>query len=236
MILKSFGCSFIFGNDLADVVAHLGEPYAPPSKSTWPALLAENFGYDYQCHARPGSGNLRILEKILTQASVSTPDDLFVIGWSWIDRFDYTITLTGTAHLYDIAGDNVWHTVMPVDTSNTAKIYYKDLHSEFRDKFTTLINIKTAIDVLNQKNISFVMTYIDDLIFEDRWNTNAAIAELQNYIRPHMTTFQGLSFLDWSKQQGFAISDTLHPLESAHRAGFEIIKSYNLTALSRKQL
>jgi hypothetical protein len=235
MILKSFGCSFIFGNDLSDVIVHLGEPYSPPSKTTWPALLAKDLGCEYQCHARPGSGNLRILEKILTQANASTPDDLFVIGWSWIDRFDYTITLVGQAHLYDIAGDQVWHTVMPIDSSNKAKVYYKDLHSEFRDKFTTLINIKTAIDVLKQKNIPFVMTYIDDLIFEDRWNTNTAIADLQAYIQPYMTTFQGLSFLDWSKQQNFEISDTLHPLETAHQAGFEMIKSYNLPALSRKQ-
>jgi hypothetical protein len=85
MKIKSFGCSFIFGTDLADETR--GEPYAQSSQLTWPALLAQDLGLEYECHARPGSGNLRILEKILS-ISIQTPAT-FVIGWTWIDRFDY---------------------------------------------------------------------------------------------------------------------------------------------------
>jgi hypothetical protein len=231
MILKSFGCSFIFGSDLAD--DGQGEPYASSSQLTWPALLAKDFGHGYQCHARPGSGNLRILEKVLSQASDSDSNSLFVIGWSWIDRFDYTVDLTGRDHIYDLAGNNVWRTVMPVDINNTAQVYYRDLHSEFRDKFTTLINIKIAIDRLRQKNIPFVMTYIDELIFETQWQTTPAIVDLQNYIQPFMTTFDGRTFLDWTKEKGFPISETLHPLEDAHQAAFELIKSKFDTTLRR---
>jgi hypothetical protein len=226
MKLKSFGCSFIFGTDLADD-GH-GEPYAKSSQLTWPALLAQDLDREYQCYARPGSGNLRILEKILTQASSSPSTDLFVIGWSWIDRFDYTVDLTGRDHIYDLAGNNLWRTVMPVDTDNRAHVYYHDLHSQFRDKLTTLIYIKTAIDTLKQKNISFIMTYIDDLIFETRHHTTSAITDIQNYIQPYMTQFNDKNFLDFSKEKGFPISETLHPLEDAHQAAFELIRSYNL--------
>lgn len=226
MTLKSFGCSFIFGTDLADEGS--GESHALTSQSTWPALLSKDLGYTHQCHARPGSGNLRILEKILTQANKSDNTDLFVIGWTWIDRFDYTVTPNGQDHAYDLAGDNVWRTVVPVDTDNKANVYYKDLHSEFRDKLTTLIYIKTAIDTLKQKNIPFLMTYMDELIFETQWHVTPAIVDLQNYIRPYMTQFENKTFLDFSKEKGFAISATLHPLETAHQAGFELIKSYNL--------
>jgi len=190
--------------------------------------LAKDFGYTYQCHARPGSGNLRILEKVLTQANESNVDDLFVIGWTWIDRFDYTVARTEQDHAYDLAGNNLWRTVMPVNTDNTASVYYRDLHSEFRDKLTALINVKLAIDTLKQKNISFIMTYMDNLMFSTEWHTTTAIVDLQNYIRPYMTQFENKTFLEFSKEKGFPISETLHPLELAHQTAFELIKSYNL--------
>jgi hypothetical protein len=223
MTLKSFGCSIIFGTDLRD--DNHGAPYATSSQLTWPALLAKDLGYEYQCYARPGSGNLRILEKILTQASISTSDDLFVVGWTWIDRFDYTVDPTGRDHVYDLSGNNLWKTLMPVNTDHRASVYYKDLHSEFRDKFTTLINIKIAVDALQQKNIPFIMTYMDELVFDTRWHTTVAVIDLQNYIRPYMTTFENKTFLDFSKEKGFPISETFHPLEAAHQAGFELINS-----------
>jgi hypothetical protein len=107
-------------------------------------------------------------------------------------------------------------------------VYYRDLHSQFKDKLTNLIYIKTAIDTLKEKNISFIMTYIDDLLFETQWHVTPAILELQNYIRPYMTTFENKTFLEFSKEKEFAISETLHPLEDAHQAAFELIRSYNL--------
>lgn len=223
MTLKSFGCSFIFGTDLKD--DNHGASYATPSQLTWPALLSKDLGYKYQCYARPGSGNLRVLEKVLAQASESESTDLFVIGWTWIDRFDYTVEPTGRDHVYDLAGLNLWKTIMPLGSDSITQTYYRDLHSEFRDKLTTLINIKTAIDTLQQKNIPFIMTYMDDLIFDTNYHTTPATIDIQNYIRPYMTQFNGKNLLEFSKEKGFKISATQHPLEDAHQAAFELIKS-----------
>jgi hypothetical protein len=225
MKLKSFGCSFIYGSDLAD--NGRGFLVATPSQLTWPSLLAQDLNYTYECYARPGSGNLRTLEKVLNQAS--TDDSaMFVIGWTWIDRFDYTAVPTEPTVRSEFIGDEVWKTVMPVDTDVRAHNYYRDLHSQYRDKLTSLIYIKTAVDTLNQKNIPFIMTYMDELLFETQWHYTNAVKDLQDYIQPYMTKFEGSTFLDWSKQKGFPISETLHPLESAHQAAFELIKSYNL--------
>jgi len=218
MMLKSFGCSFIFGSDLADDGRDL--PYATYSQLTWPAHLARHLGQNYDCFARPGSGNLQILEKILNQVPSSSSADLFVIGWTWIDRFDY----------YD-SGYNPktkrtpWSTIMPIDTTDLAKVYYRDLHSEYRDKFTCLSYIKLAIDTLNQKNIPFIMTYMDELLFDQQWHVTPAVTALQDFIKPYMTTFEGQTFLNWSRAHGYPESVTWHPLEPAHQAGFELIKS-----------
>jgi hypothetical protein len=203
MKLKSFGCSFIYGSDLADC-KHSG------SQSTWPALMAKHSGLEYECFARPGAGNLRILESVLTQAADPT-EDLFVIGWTWIDRFDYT----------DLCDS--WATILPVEQTPNAEFYYRNLHSQYRDKLSSLIYIRTAIDTLNQKKIPFIMTYMDELIFEKKWHTTPAVLLLQNYIRPWMSDFAYQTFLDWSRKNMHAISDLLHPLESAHKAAADLM-------------
>jgi hypothetical protein len=221
MDIKSFGCSFIYGTDLADT--HKYDAWPTRSQLTWPSLLAQHLGYGYQCYARPGSGNLQIMERVLAQATNIEPA-LFVIGWTWMDRFDY---IDNNPNINDWPG-TPWKTIMPVDTTGISHTYYRDLHSQFQDKLTTLIYIKTVIDVLKQKNYPFIMTYIDDLIFETQWHSSAAIAELQDYVRPHLISFEGLNFLDWSKKNNFPISDTMHPLEQAHRAaGDYIIKVFD---------
>lgn len=230
MKLKSFGCSFIFGSDLPDDSDGIGEPWFPPSQLTWPALLSKHWGYDYECHARPASGNLRILEKVLSQAA--TEPAFFVIGWSWVDRFDYLVEAKDFAvnqrHPYDLANDeNIWKTTLPTSNDSTTQFYYKNLHTQYRDKFSTLICIRTAIDTLKQKNIPFIMTYIDELTFEKDWHTNQAIEDLQNYVEPFMTRFQGKTFLDYSKHQGFDISPRFHPLAQAHQSAFELLKNHS---------
>jgi hypothetical protein len=208
MKLKSFGCSFIYGSDLADCNNNIS------SLKTWPSLLAQQKNLKYTCYAWPGAGNLQILEQLLNQLNEPA---LYVIGWSWIDRFDYNNQV-----------DNSWKTIMPIDTGPLAKIYYKDLHSQYRDKFTNLVYIKTAIDTLKQKGYPFIMTHMDNLLFETKWHTTPAVVDLQNYIRPYITQFNGNTFLDWANKKGFPISETLHPLEDAHQAAFELIKSCNL--------
>jgi hypothetical protein len=221
MKLKSFGCSFIFGSELQDVEARPNDDL--PSDLTWPAHLAQHLDRTYACYARPGAGNLQILENILNQSAASNSEDLFVIGWSWTDRFD----------IYDRNYDPTvkvtpWDSVLPADTSEAAKVYYRALHSEYRDKLNSLCYIKLAIDTLGQKQIPFVMTYIDELLFDQRWHVTPAVDNLQRYVKPHMTKFDGLTFLEWSRKNGYPETAHWHPLESAHRAAADLMISYNL--------
>jgi hypothetical protein len=216
MKLKSFGCSFIFGSELADDGRDLPTPTA--SNFTWPAHLARYLGYEYECYARPGSGNLQIAERALTHAA-NNDSAVFVIGWTWIDRFDFTNSQINN-HPVAAQWEN-WRTIMPIDETPLAKTYYQGLHTEYRDKLTTLMSIRLVIDTLKQKNISFIMTYMDDLIFDQRWHTTPAVLELQEYVQPYMTTVDNLNFLDWSKKNGYPITKIGHPLEEAHQAAGE---------------
>lgn len=209
MHVKSFGCSFIFGNELADDCSHL--PYPRPSQSTWPALIAKNLDYEYACYAAAGSGNLRIAERVLSQAACNE-QNLYIIGWSWIDRFDYTST------------NDRWTSLTPGLTSKEADVYYRTYHSQYRDKLSSLINIKITIDTLKQKNCPFIMTYIDRLLFEKEWHTTPAITDMQDYILPYMSDFNGRTFLEWTDENKFPIGKrNSHPLEEAHRSAADII-------------
>jgi hypothetical protein len=210
--LKSFGCSFIFGDDLKDTFLE-DDPW---SACTWPALLAKYQGYNYECYAQSGSGNLQILDALLNQLQDSDPA-VYVVGWTWIDRFDYTDP--------ESSG---WHTVRPTNTDSTAQYYYKQLHSQYRDKLTTLSYINTAITALTKQGCKFIMTCQDSLIFETCWHTSPAIQILQNSVEPHITNFAGMDFLEWSRHNGHAISPAWHPLESAHQAAFEYIRDQSL--------
>lgn len=203
MKLKSFGCSFIYGSDLAS------------TRNTWPALLAQHHNLKYQCCAWPGVGNLHIAESVLNALADPEPA-VYVVGWTWIDRFDYTQDC------------DRWTTVLPGQNTVEADQYYRLFHSQYRDKLTTLINIKTVQDAVLGAGHKLIMTYMDDLIFETEWHTSPAIEMLQAAIKPQMTQFENTTFLDWAKQNGHKISPAWHPLESAHRAGFELINSYNL--------
>jgi len=220
MRLKSFGCSFIFGSELAD--DGRDGPYATASQLTWPAHLARSLGRKYECYAYPGSGNLQILENILNQAAVSDSSDLFVIGWTWIDRFDYY------PHTPKTPSRSPWRTIMPVDTDAVAQVYYRDLHSEYRDKFVSLLNIKLAIDTLQQRGIPFVMTYMDHLLFDQRWHITPAVVDLQSRVQPYMQDFDGQTFLEWSRASGYPETAAWHPLEAAHEAaGNYMIKVFD---------
>jgi hypothetical protein len=209
MLVKSFGCSFVFGTDLSDQDGHAH------SQLTWPAVFSRQCGHHYRCYARGGSGNLAIAETVLNEIAMDVRA-LFIIGWTWIDRFDYVDKNSKDPN-------DLWETVRPVDTDSVAQTYYRSLHSELRDKLTSLMAIRLVIDSLNEKGFPFIMTHQDDLLFDRKHNTTPAIQTLQDYIKPYMTTFEGQTFLDWSRHCGYPESAGWHPLEQAHQAAADLI-------------
>ena len=109
--------------------------------------------------------------------------------------------------------------------SPVAKNYYSNLHSEFKDKFTTLAYIQLAITTLEKKNCPFIMTFMDDILLDQKWNITPGVVDLQNSVKPYLSTFNGKNFLAWSKELGYPISNSMHPLDEAHRAAADLIIS-----------
>lgn len=201
MKLSSYGCSFTYGSELA-----------MPSFA-WPAIISREIGYDYCCYAKPGTGNLQIMEQVLR---FGKNDDISIINWTWIDRFDFV----------DCVSEN-WETLRPMLDHQHADYYFRNLHSQYRDVLTNLIYINTALDFLISNNKKFIMTCIDKLILEEvmpGWHDPSAVTYLQEKIFPHLSFFDGMDFLEWSRSKGFKISELWHPLEEAHQSAAEYFK------------
>lgn len=200
MKLRSFGCSFIYGSELSNQ-AH-----------TWPSRIADRLGLEHCNHGLEGAGNLRIMESILTHAD---SDSICVVNWTWIDRFDF------------VTVDNeLWYSVVPSDTDHRANFYYRNLHSQYRDMLTNLAYVKTARDHLDCLGARYLMTYMDDLLFEtvkDSWHDSRAVTGLQHELRSHMVLFQGMTFLQWSRINKYPESQLWHPLDEAHEAAADLM-------------
>jgi len=208
MKIKAFGCSFIWGSELLDEI-----PQRQFSNLTWPALLAKKLELGYECFARPGVGNLYIADQVISQAINTVEPALFVINWTYIDRFDY------------VSHDS-WDSILPGDDTDIAKFYYGNLHSEFRDKITNLLQIYSVVNLLKSKNISFIMTSIDPIMLDQSWHVTPAVMELQRFINEHLVKFGQEDFLTWTKNKGHGFSAMGHLLEPGHLHVFREIEKY----------
>ena len=205
------------GTELADCIG-LSEA---PSKHTWPALIADRLGLDYRCFARGGCGNLAIMDRVLWKVH-KVPDAFFVINWTFIDRFDYC---GATGHLDGVENGNKpdYATIRPDSSDKVSRFYYTYLFSEYRDKLAALSYVQTVISVLTTRRIKFVMTCVDDLLFQKDWHAPAHIQELQEQIQPFVHNFAGQNFLDWSRANDYEIGEHGHPLERAHEQAADLM-------------
>ena len=227
MQLTSFGCSVTFGTELSDTIQ---DPTGTTASTlTWPAIVAQRLDLKYQCIARGGTGNLAIADRVLLNRSLK-PNDIFVINWTYIDRFDYIDrTIEPNAR-----GALQYHTILPNRDDAVADFYYRNLHSEFRDKLVSLLYMRAVLDTLLQHSTRFAMTCLDPTLFCDQWHASDQILELQRHIKPHVLDFAGKTFLQWCKEHAYPTSAAGHPLDEAHRAAADSMlpKISRLTAKS----
>lgn len=204
MKIRSYGCSFILGTDLAD-----------PTQ-TWPAVAAQHLGWDHHPNGKGGGGNTLILDRFLFDLHLDEPDIFYVFQWTWIDRFDYKCDIQNH-------GKHDWETIRPTQDNAHAQNYYRHYHSEFRDKFITLMCMNTAIAELKRRHLPFIMTCLDDLVMDQTWHCTPGVSIMQDSVRPYLRDFEGKNFLAWSQHHGFPISQDLHPLDQAHAAAAKVI-------------
>jgi hypothetical protein len=58
------------------------------------------------------------------------------------------------------------------------------------------------------------------------------ITGLQSLVKPNLETFEGLTFIEWSRYHQYPITELLHPLEQAHRAAADFWRDRYVSLLS----
>jgi len=218
--LQSFGCSFFFGTDLGDENTGVREEGATTtnraaSKKTWPAIIAKTLGLRYECYAWPGTGNDQIAKSIIANVKEGC---VVLINWTYIDRFDYINSLLT---LPDGSTDQEL-SICPGDNNSTARVYYDNFHSERQDKWRSLQSIYSTHQYLKSKNIKFISTYMDNLLFDTKFHSPPYIRNLQNQLKNELHRFARYNFVEWANKRNFEISDNNHPLHEAHERAAEI--------------
>jgi hypothetical protein len=205
--IQTFGDSFLFGADLKDCKDKIGD-VGEHSVLTWPALIAKRLNLKYECHAESGRGNYAITFKIFQHASRNS---LNIINWTWIDRFDHHFRCVG------------WPDTIRPNDDEVSSFYYKNIHTEFDDKFKNLLAIHSVSEYLRNNKFPFIMTYMDHLLLNVEYNTGVVIIKLQEMIKKNLKTFpNNQTFLEWSCANNYPESDNWHPLEQAHEEAAKI--------------
>ena len=213
------GDSFTRGDELADCPENNPKNY---SNSTWPALLAQSMDTDYRALATGGIGNQCISFKV---NAYIRPNILFIINWTWFERFDYVDIDTGG-----------WKTTHPRHENKLDHYFYKNIDSDIWNLHKNLQQIHSTIQMLRQHNINFIMTCLDptyttrisDIRPEENSFYNprqwgAAIDRLHEQVVPHILDFEGQTFLEWSHSNNFKCGPGGHPLEDAHAAAADYL-------------
>jgi hypothetical protein len=177
-------------------------------KLAWPEIIGKKLNLSHECYANPGSGNFKIYCDILAN-SYKNDQSIYLVNWTWIDRFDY------------IDQHEQWCTLRPSESSNLEKCYYQNFHSQLCDLVSNASYIVSAAEHLISLNCPFIMTYMDNNLLtpiDKNWHDPRYLEILQQKLGKILVNFDGLNFLDWSKKNKFAISKSWHPLETAHEA------------------
>jgi len=189
------------------------------SMNVWPALLAKHLDREYRCYATQGGSNQSITRKLIQYLPFVDEDDFVIINWTYIDRWDFVND--------NLPIEKQWNTIRPTSENKTnfEKFYFKYIRSELWNKWNSLKEIMLASNILQNKNIKFMMTCADNLILDDIYHTPSYVKNAQDEIKDNIIWFDGKGFNDWCTEHKFPRGKKNdHPLEEAHIAAFEYIK------------
>ena len=150
--LVTFGCSFAFGQDLADC----RHPWHNPSKFAWPNLLAEKLGRECLNLSRMGRGNMHILMHVLQ--TEFHKDDLVIMAYSFFDRYRYY-------RFTDF--DKGEYMNIPMPSPERDDIVKADTYNPYIDQeyhwynYLTMHHIELYLNSKNIENYSFLNTNVE---------------------------------------------------------------------------
>jgi hypothetical protein len=201
MILVAGGDSFTYGSELADSVTHKDTTNPNPalqivSQSTFPALLAKDFGMQYECAAYPGFSNSAIRRTTMNVCERVQDVGLVFVTWTFPGRYEFRFnydTEERWGHWYNLTAwsiiDNIedikkefkadnhlilqHHTkhllrAKQTGTSDFAKTFYKHVgRTQYWETYNSLTEITMLQQYLQLKKIPYIFSMVDEALLNN---------------------------------------------------------------------
>lgn len=261
MLILSSGCSFIWGSEMPDCRHHGLGGF---SRSTWPALLAKSVTAQYDCVATAGAGNDIIARNVIAYCENTAVPGLVIVQWTFPWRFGfrfvYPTTQWRTIDLWTI--DDEYKPVEAVLTPSDeffqnserikaaaksagvkdfANTFFKHISfGEYWPVYSTLKEIIGLQNYLTIKNIPFIFTCADNVIFDCQTavDSDDFIKMYQNQLnKEHWFMFPSKTsrtspdkkqplkgFYQWVGENKYDTAPGGHPLEQAHKDAAMLIQ------------
>jgi hypothetical protein len=150
----AFGCSFTYGEGLADCVSKNRQWAGPnPSEMAWAALLAKQYNYELVNCSKPGTSNYHIAHQI--QSFDWQKDDVALILFTFFHR--YTIFDSGILPMNITPHDVNVHSKM-----HRAKAFYELFDNEHLVLNDTL-SIDSTFYCLSYHQVPVIASFVGDI-------------------------------------------------------------------------
>jgi len=229
MIIVAGGDSFVWGTELADCT------YTVYSQSTFPALLSNSQGLNYQCVARPGNANDAITRMVIDKCENIIDDMAVVVAWSFVTRYEFKFTYSIDSPISPWCSINLHRNKFQIDRFSEEFFKHVGTNPDYQ-KYNTLRSIILLQTYLEKKNIPYLFLptdshfYVDhgegvdsivktlfDLINWDNWYFFPSATESWNTTSPR-------GFYQWAVESKYSIGSDQHPLEKAHQDAAQLIQ------------
>ena len=183
MILVAGGDSFTYGSELKDGVTPFDPMGTTPAKqqvslSTFPALLAKDFGLDYRCAAYPGFSNSAIRRTTMNMCESLQDVSLVFVTWTFPGRYEFRFN-------YDTEERwGHWYSLTPWSVIDDIEIIKKDFKSD------DPIILEHHVNNLNRAKKTGVSAFaksfyqhVGDSGYYELWNSYTEIVMLQQYLQ-----------------------------------------------------
>ncbi len=229
------GDSFTYGSELldcyklADPAAGHPVPYEVVSNSTYTALLAKELNMQYECVAWPGYSNDSIRRTTMNACVQKQDVELVIVTWSFPGRYEFKFNDHWEQLSSWSVDDNIEETIKKeffednpivfqhhVDRINRekalgitefAKVFYNRIGTyEYWEVYNTLTNIVMLQQFLEQKNIRYLFTGVDECIIKNiHRHTDETIKTLVSQIDTTKWFWfpNNQGFYTWAKEQKF---------------------------------
>ena len=196
---------------------------------SWTSLYANKYNLQHENLGMAGCTAQSVLRKLITAIHSQSTLCLFIIHWPPSSRFEYVDKTT-----------DEWLSIcthsLPKhpDAELIKKVYFTCINSYLGDKYNTLVNIYSAIQILKNSGHKFIMTADDDFLFQTENHNPLYVEFLQNESKNSFFWFPGnLTWAQWMLEQKYptdapATAESqigYHVREDGHKAAFKYFDS-----------